>query len=75
MRECAPATAVGFHTTHWTVVLAARDQEGQAAQEALAELCSTYWYPLYAFIRRQGSSAHEPEDLTQEFYYRFLERH
>jgi len=37
-------------------------------------LCSTYWYPLYAFIRRQGASPHEAEDLTQEFFSRFLER-
>jgi RNA polymerase sigma-70 factor (ECF subfamily) len=37
-------------------------------------LCSTYWYPLYDFIRRQGASPHEAEDLTQEFFYRFLER-
>ncbi len=64
-----------FHTTHWTVVLAARSREGVAAQEALASLCSTYWYPLYAFIRRQGSTPHEAEDLTQEFFFRFLQRH
>ncbi len=44
------------------------------AREALATLCSRYWYPLYAFIRRQGSSPHEAEDLTQEFFCRFLER-
>jgi DNA-directed RNA polymerase specialized sigma24 family protein len=37
-------------------------------------LCSTYWYPLYAFIRRQGASPAEAEDLTQEFFFRFLER-
>src|SRR5258708_249384 len=65
-----------FHTTHWTVVMAARQEDdGKVAQEALASLCSTYWYPLYAFIRRQGSSPHEAEDLTQEFFFRFLERH
>ena len=57
------------------MVLTAREKDGAAAQEALASLCSTYWYPLYAFIRRQGSSPHEAEDLTQEFFYRFLERH
>ena len=44
------------------------------AREALANLCRTYWLPLYAFIRRQGSSPHEAEDLTQEFFYQFLER-
>src|SRR5438477_886027 len=65
----------GFHTTHWTMVLAARDKDGTVAREALASLCSTYWYPLYAFIRRQGSSPHQAEDLTQEFFARFLERH
>ena len=66
---------MGFHTTHWTIVLAAREKDGTAAREALASLCSTYWFPLYAFIRRQGSNPHEAEDLTQEFFFRFLERH
>jgi RNA polymerase sigma factor (sigma-70 family) len=64
---------MGFHTTHWTVVLAARAGDGTVAQDALASLCSTYWYPLYAFVRRQGSSPQEAEDLTQEFFCRFLE--
>lgn len=56
-------------------MLAARETDGTVARQALASLCSTYWYPLYAFIRRQGSSPHEAEDLTQEFFHRFLERH
>jgi len=73
-RDDLPATASGFHTTHWTLVLAARDQDGPLAREALAGLCSTYWYPLYAFIRRSGITPHEAEDLTQEFFFRFLER-
>src|SRR5439155_12821668 len=71
----AHTAAMGFHTTHWTIVLAARKKDGTVAHEALARLCSTYWYPLYAFIRRQGSSPHEAEDLTQEFFFRFLDRH
>jgi len=54
--------------------MAARAGDGTHGQEALAALCSTYWYPLYAFIRRTGTSPHEAEDLTQEFFYRFLER-
>ena len=45
------------------MVLAARDKQGAGAGEALAALCSTYWYPIYAFIRRQGSSPHDAEDL------------
>src|SRR5881628_105917 len=75
VHDDSSATSRVFHTTHWTVVLTAREKDGTAAQEALASLCSTYWYPLYAFIRRQGSSPHEAEDLTQEFFLRFLERH
>lgn len=72
----ARTPAPGFHTTHWTVVLQARDADtdNAAAWEALNSLCSTYWYPLYAFIRRQGVPAAEAEDLTQEFFRRFLER-
>ena len=67
-------TAAGFHTTHWTVVLAAKDGGGTAAPEALARLCSTYWYPLYAFIRHLGCSPHQAEDSTQEFFHHFLKR-
>ena len=66
---------MGFHTTHWTVVLAARDKGTASAREAVEQLCETYWYPIYAFVRRQGLSSHESEDLTQEFFFRFLERH
>jgi DNA-directed RNA polymerase specialized sigma24 family protein len=66
--------AMAFHNTHWSVVLAARDQKGTAAQAALASLCSAYWYPLYAFVRCRGFGPHDAEDLTQEFFYRFLER-
>src|SRR5204863_908932 len=75
VRDDSHTTSRGFHTTHWTMVLAAREKDGTGAREALASLCSTYWYPLYAFVRRQGSSPHQAEDLTQEFFCRFLERH
>jgi RNA polymerase sigma factor (sigma-70 family) len=73
-RADLPATSAGFHTTHWTMVLLAREKDGAGAQEALASLCSTYWHPLYAFIRRQGADPHQAEDLTQEFFCRFLQR-
>ncbi len=65
---------MGFHTTHWTMILKARDDSDTAARESLASLCSIYWYPLYAFVRRQGSTSSEAEDLTQEFFFRFVER-
>ena len=72
--EDIPATAMGFHTTHWTIVFQARDQNESTAQKALETLCTTYWYPLYAFIRRQGAGPHEAEDLTQGFFCHFLEQ-
>jgi len=68
------AGQTAFQTTHWSVILTARDQDGTAAHEALGSLCSSYWYPLYAFVRRCGQGPQEAEDLTQEFFYRFLER-
>ncbi len=70
----ASGSAKGFNTTHWTAVLNARDNNDTAARESLASLCATYWYPLYAFVRRQGASPHEAEDLTQGFFCHFLER-
>src|SRR4051812_12233723 len=62
-----------FSATHWTVVLLAsgRDECSQAT-EALERLCRTYWFPLYAFLRRKGHSAHDAEDLTQAFFARIL---
>jgi len=63
-----------FATTHWSVVLAARDRASPGWQEALGALCSTYWYPLYAFARRSGLGPEEAEDLTQEYFTRLLER-
>ena len=63
-----------FATTHWTAVLAAADEASPHAAEALEALCRTYWYPLYAFVRRKGHDAPEAEDLTQEFFARLLEK-
>lgn len=63
-----------FQTTHWSVVMAAREQDATVGREALAQLCSGYWYPLYAFVRGQGFSSEDAEDLTQEFFRRFLEK-
>jgi len=63
-----------FVTTHWSVVLAARDEESPRATDALAQLCRTYWYPLYAYIRRRGHAPHDAQDLTQEFFAQLLEK-
>ena len=63
-----------FDTTHWSVVLSAADTSAPGAQAALEELCKTYWYPLYCYVRRQGRSPEDAQDLTQGFFARFLER-
>jgi RNA polymerase sigma-70 factor (ECF subfamily) len=55
-------------------VLAAGDPSTAGADAALAELCRTYWYPLYAFVRRKGHSPHDAQDLTQGFFARLLEK-
>jgi RNA polymerase sigma-70 factor (ECF subfamily) len=62
-----------FPTTHWSVVLSARSLDAPAARAALETLCRLYWYPIYAFIRRQGRNHHEAEDLTQALFARLLE--
>ncbi|MAG94795.1 MAG: RNA polymerase subunit sigma-24 [Planctomycetaceae bacterium] len=61
-----------FATTRWSVVLAAGSAD---ADDALSTLCETYWYPLYAYVRRQGRSAEDAQDLTQGFFTRLLEKH
>jgi len=63
-----------FTTTRWSLVLAAAGTEDARGREALAKLCQTYWYPLYAFVRRQGHGPHDAQDLTQEFFMRLLEK-
>jgi RNA polymerase sigma-70 factor (ECF subfamily) len=63
-----------FDTTNWSVVLKAGSGDTTGCQEALARLCETYWYPVYAFVRRSGASAADAEDLTQEYFARFLEK-
>ena len=67
-----PREPVVFATTQWSVVLAAGDTAIPGAHEALEKLYRTYWYPLYAYIRRRGHDAHEAQDLTQEFFARWL---
>ncbi len=62
-----------FPTTHWTLVLAAGDRQRKESRTALVSLCESYWYPLYAFIRRRGYPPDQAQDLAQEFFVRLLE--
>jgi RNA polymerase sigma-70 factor (ECF subfamily) len=63
-----------FVTTHWSVVLTAGGSDTSRADDALAKLCETYWYPLYAHVRRRGHSPENAKDLTQAFFVRLLRR-
>jgi len=63
-----------FSTTHWSVVLDAADSTAPGGQEALEQLCRTYWSPLYAYVRQRGYAPEDAQDLTQAFFARFLER-
>jgi RNA polymerase sigma-70 factor (ECF subfamily) len=56
-------------------VLTACSGDTPRARVALGGLCQTYWYPLYAYVRRRGHPAHDAQDLTQEFFAQLLERH
>jgi RNA polymerase sigma-70 factor (ECF subfamily) len=63
-----------FQTTRWSLILKAAADDSAEAALALALLCEAYWYPVYAFVRRQGYSPPDAEDLTQGYFARFLEK-
>jgi len=69
-----PDPAVRFATTRWSVVLAAGRLSSPDSEQALAQLCQTYWYPLYAYARRRCHSREDAEDLAQAFFASFLAR-
>jgi RNA polymerase sigma factor (sigma-70 family) len=70
----APHSAREFITTHWSIILRAGGAASKDADAALEDLCRAYWYPLYAYVRRQGHSVDDAQDLTQNFFARFLDR-
>jgi len=63
-----------FVTTHWSVVLAAKDKSSPQSDQALEALCRSYWYPLYVFVRRQGHQPADAQDFVQEFFTRLLQK-
>jgi hypothetical protein len=62
-----------FRTTRWSAVLLSAESQASGSKEALAELCRIYWYPIYAFVRRQGASPEDAQDLTQGFFLHMLD--
>lgn len=74
-REGGSPTVARFGETHWSVILSAMDkQRPLEAADALERLCRVYWPPLYAYVRRLGERPHDAQDLTQEFFARFLDK-
>ncbi len=69
-----PSPCPAFVTTHWSLVVSAGRNDTPHARDALEKLCRTYWFPIYAFVRRQGHNPHDAQDLTQEFFARLLEQ-
>jgi len=64
-----------FAPTHWSVIIAAGESQAspEIARGALAQLCQTYWAPLYTFVRSRGYSLHDAQDLTQSFFAYLIE--
>jgi RNA polymerase sigma-70 factor (ECF subfamily) len=71
-RESDVAAPRVFPTTHWSVVLAAGQNDSVPAQRALETLCRGYWYPLYVYVRRKGYGPDDAQDLTQEFFAQLI---
>src|SRR5215468_8265951 len=64
-----------FHTTHWTLVMRAREtQSDTSARKGLSDFCEAYWPPLYAFLRHRGHASPEAQDLVQGFFVHLLEQ-
>lgn len=63
-----------FRTTAWSVVIGAQDHEGGERHDCLTRLCSTYWKPVYQYIRRRGLNHEEARDMTQDYFATFLEK-
>jgi DNA-directed RNA polymerase specialized sigma24 family protein len=66
------SNAAAFPSSHWSLIARAGAADSVEARAALADLCRRYWYPLYAFIRRQLDSTHDAEDVTQGFFAHLL---
>lgn len=70
--EDRPAVSGSFPTTHWSAIVAAGQGTSTPADLALAELCRTYWYPIYAFARRKGHQPADAQDLAQLFFVHLI---
>ena len=63
-----------FRPTRWSLIARVKGNDSAAAGEALEKLCSAYWFPLYAWVRRRGHGPEDAQDLVQSFFLRLVER-
>lgn len=66
------AEHASFPTTHWTLVQIVQGTDKKLSAMALEDICSRYWYPIYAYLRRAGRSPHDAEDLTQTLFQKLV---
>ena len=71
-QQAQMAYGASMPSTHWSVIFQAGQAGSPQAQQALDTLCRSYWYPVYAFLRRRGHPCHEAQDLTQGFFAHLL---
>ena len=69
-----PSKQGNFDTTQWTLVIEAGDSSSPEATAALGELFTTYWYPLYCYVRKSGRSPDDSQELVQSFFVHILEK-
>src|ERR1035438_9888854 len=74
IRLAAGGRANLLATENCCVLVSAGRNDTPHARNALEKLCRSYWFPIYAFVRRQGHGPHDAKDLTQEFFARLLEK-
>jgi RNA polymerase sigma-70 factor (ECF subfamily) len=74
VNDAAAVPTATFATTDWSAVVAASEESSDRARGALQTLCQTYWYPLYACLRRQGRTSEDAQDLVQGFLAHLIEQ-
>ena len=72
--QMEPTKQGNFDTTQWTLVIEAGDTSSPEASDALGELFTTYWYPLYCYVRKSGRSPDDSQEMVQSFFVHILEK-
>jgi RNA polymerase sigma-70 factor (ECF subfamily) len=70
----SPHNEKHFQTTHWSLVVSSRKSDLVMRQKSLEELCSTYWYPLFAYLRRKGNTPEDAADHVQGFFAELIDK-